>query len=72
MASEADFFLRIGFLCRNDDEVDRRLGGGDAVVLKAFFVSVCNGPYSHVTSQSLSLETISMHKPHPEQMIPTN
>ena len=53
IASEADLFFKMGFFCRNEEDVDIRLGGGDAAPLK----DVCNGPYSQVTSQSLSLRT---------------
>jgi len=54
IASEADFFFKMGFFCRKEDDVDIRLGGGEAVVLSGLLVSVCNGPYNQVTSQSLS------------------
>jgi hypothetical protein len=54
IATEAAFFFKIGFLLMKDDECDNRLGGGDEFVLKGFLVVVCNGPYSHVTSQSFS------------------
>ncbi len=41
---EADFFFRIGFLSRKDDEVDRRLAGREIDGFKDFLASECSGP----------------------------
>jgi hypothetical protein len=57
IVSEADLFFKIGFLWRNEDVEDNRLGGRDSALLKYVLLLVCSGPYSHVTSQSLSLKT---------------
>lgn len=58
IASDADFFFRIGFLSGYAPGVSRLLGGGDE--FEAITVSfpgwyVLSGPYNHVTSQSFSL-----------------
>jgi hypothetical protein len=59
MACEADFFFRMGFLSINDEDVDKRLGGGEFARFKDFLESECSGPYSQVTSQSFSLSIVS-------------
>lgn len=49
-------FLRIGFLSRNEAEVDKWLPPADGVLPEAWIsLATWRGPYSHVTSQSFSL-----------------
>jgi hypothetical protein len=44
IACDADFFLRIGFLSMKEEEVDRRLGGGESAEFREFLEADCNGP----------------------------
>ena len=64
--SDIDRFLRIGFLLGWRKELDllsREEGKGEELgMAKGFELMVWRGPYSHVTSQSLSLNTISVNK----------
>ena len=62
MISDMLLFLRIGFLfgCKNELLFERRDDGrGDELgIAKGFELMVWRGPYSHVTSQSLSLKRV--------------
>jgi hypothetical protein len=58
IASEAERFFRIGFLFKEFD-FEKRFGEGDEVDLKRFLELAWSGPYSHVTSSSLSLRRVS-------------
>lgn len=44
IACEADFFFRMGFLSIKDEDMDRRLGGGEFAGLRDFLESDCSGP----------------------------
>lgn len=61
MISDMLRFFRIGFLFKNEFDLEIRLlleGEVDGI-RNALSVLLCNGPYSQVTSQSLSLRRIS-------------
>ena len=60
MISDILLFLRIGFLFKNELDLDKRLlSAGDVEGrCKDFSEPVCKGPYNQVTSQSLSLEIV--------------
>lgn len=44
MTCDADFFFRMGFLSMKEDDVDKRLGGGEFAELRDFLESDCKGP----------------------------
>lgn len=63
MVSDAVFFFKIDFFSTSELGVERRLGGGDVLEVVKRFLSVCNGPYNQVTSQSFSLLVVSYIEP---------
>ena len=60
MISDMLRFLRIGFLLRKEFDLEMPLPEGVPLGCIDRLEPLCRGPYSQVTSQSLSLGTISV------------